>query len=717
MRLLALLFAFLLSFPALAQQEAATGTPAPGVNAAAQQGSQTRVFIRAFPDRDAAIPGTTIRLAIEQLIVPGWHTYWINPGDSGEPMRIKWDLPQGYEVSDMLWPAPEHIPYGPLMNYGYSDHAVMLADLTVPAVAKPGTTVPVRGKVTVLVCDEICIPESHDIALDIPVRATSKPVNADIFSAAGALLPQPVDWQAVTELNANEVRVRVTLPSYAAPLFGGEDEEIEFFPIEYGYLNNAADQNVTYEPSTGTLTLRQARATDRDMSAFETLDYVIAAGEKSWVISGKVTGITAPVMGQGPVAPATDYALITLILFAFIGGVILNLMPCVFPVLSMKALHLVSLPHAERAHAQKSGLLYAAGIIVMFLALAGVLFALRAAGHQLGWGFQLQNPAFVAALAWLVFVVGLNLAGMFDLRIAFGGEMLLAEKHHPLLSSFLSGVLATLVATPCSAPFMATAVGAAMTQSMPVALLIFAFLGLGLAAPFLLLSLVPSFQKFMPRPGAWMETFRQVLAFPMFASAVWLIWVIAQQGGPGAVAWTLSGMVALVFAIWLAGRQPVTRAGRSIVMAAGLAVLIATLSGLALIRTTAGETQDVVELRQSARGFTPAALEKALTDTTDPVFVNMTASWCITCLVNERVVLSTPEIHDLFKNNNMIYLKGDWTNRDPAITAYLQSFGRSGVPIYVFYGAPDADGVRPPAQVLPQILSNDTMTDLFKEEM
>jgi thiol:disulfide interchange protein DsbD len=291
------------------------------------------------------------------------------------------------------------------------------------------------------------------------------------------------------------------------------------------------------------------------------------------------------------------------------------------------------------------------------------------------------------------------------------------DEDHPLLSSFLRGVLATLVATPCSAPFMATAVGAAMTQSMPVALLIFAFLGLGLAAPFLLLSLVPSFQKFMPRPGAWMETFRQVLAFPMFASAVWLIWVIAQQGGPGAVAWTLSGMVALVFAIWLAGRQPVTRAGRSIVMAAGLAVLIATLSGLALIRTTAGETQDVVELRQSARGFTPAALEKALTDTTDPVFVNMTASWCITCLVNERVVLSTPEIHDLFKNNNMIYLKGDWTNRDPAITAYLQSFGRSGVPIYVFYGAPDADGVRPPAQVLPQILSNDTMTDLFKEEM
>jgi thiol:disulfide interchange protein DsbD len=701
MRILVFLLALFLSFPVLAQ------------NAAPSNGNNNRVFVRLFADHDAGIPGKTIRLAVEQLIVPGWHTYWINPGDSGEPMKIQWGLPRGYKISDLLWPTPEHVPYGPLMNFGYSDRALMLADLDIPPGAEPGTTIPVRGHVSVLVCDEICIPESHDVALDLPIQSENKPVNDDIFTAAGAAFPQPVDWQTYTDADANEVRIRITLPADAQKFMASTDE-IEFFPLEWGYLQNAGDQTATYDSSTGTLTLRQTREGERNIAALKSASYIVKSGNTAYLVSGPIKQAAAPVIGEGisPAASTADISLLTIVIFAFIGGVILNLMPCVFPILSMKALHLVSLPKAERGHAQKTGLLYAAGIITMFIILACILFSLRTAGEQIGWGFQLQNPSFVAALSWLMFVVGLNLAGVFDLRIAFGGEMLLAEKHHPLVTSFLTGVLATLVATPCSAPFMATAVGAAMSQSMPAALLIFACVGLGLAAPFLLLSYVPALQKFLPRPGAWMETFRQVLAFPMFASAVWLVWVVAQQGGPEAVGWTLGGMVTFAFAIWLVDRQPTTRAGRTFVMLAGIAVIFFTLAGLTLVEP-ADNDDTAASAERIARDFDPDALDHALTDTDAPVFVNMTASWCITCLVNEKTTLNTQDIHDLFKEKNVTYLKGDWTNKDPSITAFLQRFGRSGVPIYVFYGAPGADGKRPLAKILPQILSVDTITALF----
>jgi thiol:disulfide interchange protein DsbD len=702
MRILAFLFALFLSFPAHAQDTVADQAPI--------DGDGKRVMLRLWADRDAAIPGQTLKLAVEQLILPGWHTYWLNPGDSGEPMKIKWGLPQGYKVSDLLWPAPDHVPYGPLMNYGYADRALMLADLEVPANAKPGSSVAVRGKASVLVCDEICIPESHDIALDLPVASASNPANQDIFTAAGQALPQPVDWQTVTEADANEVRIRITLPSYAFK-FADDLDELEFFPFEWGYVQNAGDQTVTFEPSTGTLTLRQPRDLERDITALKNAAYVIKSPDAAYQVSGPVVIAGAPVIGQD-IGAGADLPLFTLLAFAFIGGVILNLMPCVFPILSMKALHLVSLPKAERTHARASGLLYAAGIIVMFLGLAGILIALRGAGEQLGWGFQLQNPPFVAALAWLMLVIGLNLAGAFDLRIAFGGEVLLAEKHHPLAASFLTGVLATLVATPCSAPFMATAIGAALVQTTPIALLIFAALGLGLAAPFLLLSFVPAAQKILPRPGAWMETFRQILAFPMFASAVWLVWVVSQQGGPTAVGWTLAGMVSLAFAIWLVDRRPSTRAGRSMVMLAGLLVIGLTFAGLTLVVALPSEDEAAIDVLAS-KAYDPESLDHALNDTKAPVFVNMTASWCITCLVNEKVTLSDPEVQDLFSRNQVTYIKGDWTNKDPAITNYLSRFNRSGVPIYVFYGAPDADGHRPPPQVLPQILSVETLQALF----
>lgn len=674
--------------------------------------TEKKTMLRLYADKTAAVPGQPLRLAVEQVITEGWHTYWVNPGDSGEAMKIKWDLPRGVKVGDFIWPAPERIPYGPLMNFGYHDHAVVLTDITVPASLKIGETLSIKGKANILVCDEICIPESHDVSLEIPVADTAVPANADMFEAASKSVPQPVDWQVMTEVAADEVRVRITLPEGDED-FSDDVEDIVWFPYEWGYILNPSDQTASYEPSTRTLTLRQSRDESRNIGAIKEAGYLLVKDGRAVIVSGGISKLAAPLMGASAV-PETDASLPVILLLAFLGGLVLNLMPCVFPVLSMKALHLVSLPQAERSHAQMSGVMYAAGVVVMFVALGSALYAVRAAGEQLGWGFQLQNPAVVAGLAWLLFVTGLNLAGVFDLRIAFGGEVLLAEKHHPLVTSFATGVLATLVATPCSAPFMATALGAALVQTMPVALSIFAMVGVGLAFPYALLCFVPALQKILPRPGAWMETFRQVLAFPMFASAVWLVWVVAQQGGAEAVGWTLAGMVSLAFAIWLLDRQPQGKGPRRVVMLLGTAVILLTLAGLQLVVPKVDD-EAAVSTHANYEAFEAEALDHAINDGKQPVFVNMTASWCITCLVNEKVALDTDEVRGLFKSMNVKYFKGDWTNKDPSITAYLQRYGRSGVPIYVYYAAPDAaTGKRPEAVVLPQILTPETLFETIK---
>lgn len=454
---------------------------------------------------------------------------------------------------------------------------------------------------------------------------------------------------------------------------------------------------------------------ERDISALQSVSYLVRAGDQSFVVGGPITPSEAPVMfDMEPMVPVETASLPLILVFALLGGLILNIMPCVFPILSMKALHLVSLPREERTHAQLNGLAYAAGVIVMFLVLAGALIAIRAAGAQLGWGFQLQNPMLVAALAWLMFIIGLNLAGVFDLRIAFGGDVLMAERHHPIVAAFITGVLATLVATPCSAPFMATAMGAALVQPLPIALLIFAFVGMGLALPYVLLCFVPALQKILPRPGAWMETFRQFLAFPMFASAVWLVWVVAQQGGSLAVGWTLAGMVMLAFAIWLLDREPKKLSSRRILTVLGVALIAFTLWNLRMVVPVASTAGDEQVASVNYLPYDQSTFEHTLGTTNDPIFVNMTAAWCITCLVNEKVVLSTTEAQDLFAANNVTYFKGDWTNRDAAITAFLSAYGRSGVPIYVYFGPRDpVTGERPQGKILPQILTIEELKGLF----
>lgn len=710
--LLASFFLLTLSFAAIPAPASGLSS---GLNTQTQSNEAKRVLLRLHADVNAAIPGEPLRLAIEQTITPGWHTYWTNSGDSGEAMRIQWNLPEGYAAHPLSWPAPERIPYGPLMNYGYHDHAVILGGLDVPANAKIGSALTINGTATVLVCDEICIPETHDITLTLPVAQTNTPTNEALFADAATHIPPVLDWKTHTEYAPDEIRVRITVPR-AQSQIATQIDDIIWFPHEWGLTENAADQLATYEPTTRTLTLRQARAQmPRDISQIKNASYVVRTPDAAFIVGGTIAAVNVPTMfeGQPQTAPANT-ALWLMLIFAFLGGIILNIMPCVFPVLSMKAMHLVSMPREERLSARLNGLSYSAGVISMFLLLAVLLFSLRAAGTQLGWGFQLQNPAIVAGLAWLMFVIGLNLAGTFDLRVAFGGDLLRSTKHHPLLSSFFTGVLATMVAAPCSAPFMATAMGAALVLPAKTGALIFAFVGLGLAFPFLLLSFAPLLQRVLPRPGAWMETFRTFLAFPMYASAVWLVWVVAQQGGAHAVGVTLGGMVAIAFAIWLFARNPERIITRYAVMALGILVVLGTLYSLGNVAPKHASAPTPQTQNTYFKPYDSKSFENAIRVNDGPVFVNMTAAWCITCLVNEKVVLNTNAARRLFADNNVTYFKGDWTNHDESITAFLQNYGRTGVPLYVFFPAADAlTAERPAAIVLPQILTIDEIRGLF----
>jgi thiol:disulfide interchange protein len=484
---------------------------------------------------------------------------------------------------------------------------------------------------------------------------------------------------------------------------------LKLFPLDWGIVDNAATPQITTENDV--LIFTQKRG-DRDLNqidmfngvlTFETLD------NKQHALSFTGKPVSSIAVDS---ALSTGHTLFTALIFAFLGGLILNLMPCVFPVLSLKALSLAKLQGKEQRAARLNGLSYTAGITLSFIAIAAVLIILKAFGASIGWGFQLQNPVIVALLAYTLFMVGLNFAGVFDVHFGGVGGGKTAQKltgGTGIGASFFTGVLAAVVAAPCVAPFMASAIGYALTQSTAETLSIFAALGLGLAAPYLLLCFVPSLQKFMPKPGAWMDTFKQLLAFPMFASAAWLVWILSKQIGDMAVLGALLGFVALAFAMWLLHHRPPRgqKWHKRITVLVGLSILLAfgfLPLGYDNVQTDAQKSIAEYETKRS-ENFSPAALDAAL-QTPDPVFVEMTAAWCITCKVNHKTSINIEATKRLFAEENVQYLVGDWTNQDGQITAYLEKFARSGVPLYVFYARPDPQtGVRPDPVVLPQILT------------
>jgi len=643
-----------------------------------------RATVTIIADHAAIAPGQPFRLALRQRLAPGWHTYWVNPGDAGQPPEVSLTLPEGATAQPMRFPAPERIPYGPLVNFGYEGEPVFTIPVTPPATLRPGDTFSVTAEANWLVCERICIPEEGVFRLDIPVEAAPRPASATaaLFIAAEAAEPREASFTARLGFDGPRGAIEVAGPGIAP----GAVRDAFFFPVEWGVINNAAPQALVVRDGAFTLALARGQAEALPARVEGIVAITDAAGVRG---AYRVSSTPGPV----PLA-ARGLPLWQAALFAALGGLILNLMPCVFPILAMKAVAIARLSGAAQGAVRAHAASYTAGVVLSFLALGALLVALRAAGGVAGWGFQFTAPAFVAGMAWLMLAVGLNLSGVFAIGgpISAGGSLAAKGGH---AGSFFTGALAVLVATPCTAPFMAAAIGAALAMGTAEALTVFAALGLGMALPYALLGVAPGLARLLPRPGPWMERLKQGLAFPMYGAAAWLVWVLAEQAGPSAVLMVLAGGVLIAFGAWAWGIAQ--GSGGRIGRVAGAAALVGALALLPLVQ---GATPAAARAADAGTEPWSEARVAALRAEGRPVFVNLTAAWCITCKVNERVAIATDGVQRAFADRNIAYLVGDWTRGDAAITALLRAHQREGVPLYLFYPARGGAPV-----VLPQILT------------
>ncbi len=619
---------------------------------------------------DSFAPGRPMRIGLRLKIQPGWHTYWANPGDAGAPPTL--DV-TGATAGTLAYPTPTHTQDGPFTSYIYTGE--VLLPLTVTPSATAAGTLHLQAHATWLVCEKLCVPEDAAFTLDLPQGSGAPGADAPAFRAADAVSPRDNPFPARI---APDGTLRLDAPGIApATLY--------FFPADAGLIDQGADQRFVTDALGVTIHLKPLQ---HSLDAAKPLAGVLTLTDAG----GRVESLAIDAKpGAGPAAPPPSAVpgLVRALVLAFAGGLILNLMPCVLPVLAMKALALARLGGQARARVRAEAGLYTAGVLTAFAAIGGVTLAAAAAGGSGGWGTQFQSTAFTGAMAWLMLAIGLNFSGLYEIGLSLTGmgQGLAAR------GSFFTGLLAVVLATPCTAPFMASALAAAIVLPPLAGMAIFLALGAGLAAPYALLAIAPGLARFLPRPGAWMVRLRQALAVPMYVFALWLAWVVWHQAGTIGLAALLSGAALVISAAVLWGRHQRGGAGR--VPALG-AVLAATLILLGL----AGKAPQAapMQLAAGAQAYAPALLA-SLRAAHRPVLVDMSAAWCITCLVNERVALSPAPVRAAFARRNVAYLVGDWTGQDAAITAFLHQFGRNGVPLYVYF---------PPAgdpQVLPQILT------------
>jgi thiol:disulfide interchange protein len=697
--------------------------------AAAQEGRvqrTERIAAELVPMSRWAAPGSTAIVAVRQDIEPGWHTYWRNPGDSGGATTLSWTLPAGVEAGDIVWPLPERQRLAGLMNYGYSGEVYLPVPVEIPAEARPGTTLPLTVRALFLVCSaEMCVPEELTLSLDLPVREGAAPLDPRHGAAIQSILenaPRPAGLEARVALE-NGV---LTLSAAGGPLAGRDPGPSYFFPFEGGVIQHPAPQSGSWGPR-GLALQMQAGGGLRGAGLQGPISGVLATAHGAWEVTAEPGGVLAGTSGAGDLAPAGDDAakeattggasmavFVQAALFALLGGLILNLMPCVFPILAMKAAALTRSAH-DPAHARRDGLAFLAGVLTTFLLLAGVLLALKAAGEAVGWGFQLQSPAVTAGLALLMLAVALNLSGVFHVGAGLQGAGSGPMARLPGgVGAFFTGVLAVVVAAPCTAPFMAFALGAALLMPWPMALAVFLMLGLGLALPFVIVSLTPGLLSRLPRPGPWMERLKGLLAFPMYGTAAWLVWVFARQSGSEALGLLLLAAVLTAFGLWSAGINQARRAGGGTAVVSAVAATVALVAAFALVGAAArmppGTDAGVARSSSlSSQPWSAAAVEAARAEGR-PVLVNFTADWCVTCKINERTSLDSGKVSAAMEAADAVYLVGDWTRRDDAITAELQRHGRSGVPLYLLY-SPVSDEPR----ILPQLLTEGVIIDALKD--
>ena len=660
---------------------------------------------------DGADPGKPVWVGLQITHQPEWHTYWKNAGDSGLPTQLEWTLPAGVIAGDIAWPVPKKIRIGNLANYGYEGTVLLPVPLTITPDFKPSLLnrdIDIKLKASWLVCRQACIPEEGEFVLRLPVRSSTA-IHTAAFAAADKAQPQPLPGESRVEVMADRIQVAVAgLPSAL------QGKTLELYPETPEVIETAAAWTQAWQGALWTASIPLSLQRSASPTVMP-LVLAFGAGEQrqGFVTQARVSGnwpTVAPVAGVSPAlaaalqanaaapqaGPSVPLSLWAAVLGALIGGLILNLMPCVFPVLAIKVMSFTRHAEDRRAH-RTSGLAYTAGVVLSFVALGALLLALRSAGEQLGWGFQLQSPAVVAGLAVLFTVIGLNLAGLFEFGQFLPSRVATLESKNPGVNAFLSGVLAVAIASPCTAPFMGASLGLALGLPALQALLIFASIGIGMALPYLAASLIPAVALWLPRPGAWMDTFRRAMAFPMFATVVWLVWVLGQQSGidgAGALLALLVGLALVIWSLTLKGRSRIAIASISIAL---MALLLPAI-GQNVIKSVDSTATPVQAERWQA--WAPGRVEQLLA-TGVPVFVDFTAAWCVTCQYNKKTTLADPRVLADLDAKRVTLMRADWTRRDPAITAALGQLGRNGVPVYVLYQAGRAP------VVLSEILSVD----------
>ena len=663
------------------------------------------VKVSLLTEVEAIQPGLPFQLGLYIEPDEHWHVYWKNPGDAGLPPTLKWDLPDGFSASEIIFPAPEKIISGPLAAYGYHGAVLYHVTITPPENLTVGTHVILKVKADWLVCKEECLPGTANLEISLPVSDKIQKVDAKtaaLFEQTKNLIPTLLPETFQTQLTVTPEKLYLDLKPDR--LFD-DQATFEFFAAEKSIIKHAAEQLLSQTGDSYRLELERSPYSSSDpdhiagvltiKSGADTLYYNFTAENSSTATTPVVATTNNQISG-----------IMLALLFAFLGGLILNLMPCVLPVLSLKVLGLVEQAQQGRRASFMHGLFFTIGVMVSFWAIVAVMFILQAGGAQLGWGFQLQSPTFVMILATAMFLFALSLFGLFEINFLVGtAGSLSGKKSSGLSSAFVSGITATLVATPCTAPFMGAALGYSLTQPPFQSFLVYSFVGLGMAAPYLFLSLFPQFLKFVPKPGRWMETLKQGLGFMLMATVIWLGWVLAGQSGSTALVILLGVLLLVALGAWVYGRwggiASSTKA-RRFSSAIALVIILASLvyghEGINRFQIkpsgTTG-TEDGIAWEKFSRSDVDQKISEG-----NPVFIDFTAAWCLSCQVNEQVAFSSEEVQQKFKDLNIAPFKADWTNRDDEIAQALAEFGRNSVPLYVLYTGKNSEPI-----LLPEILT------------